>query len=161
MKNLGPKILYLLNDTQINSLRKDIKALTRGEILVQGQYQTADNFTPRELIRYFLLKREGILLRLRIAHPEIHDFFRYSEYFLDFNDQPSSREEVIQVADNQLSEVNIVRDIAFLVFQILEQSISPEEFSSYNDISRETSVRLLALAENNTVAQQFLNSVNI
>ena len=111
-------------------------------------------------MKYFHSKWVGTLLRLRIAHPEIHDFFRYSEYLLDFNEEPSSREEAIQISNNQLSELNLVRDIAYLVFEILESSISFEEFSNHNNINREISLRLLALAENNIVAQRFIGSTN-
>jgi len=42
----------------------------------------------------------------------------------------------------------------------LESSISFEEFSNHNNISREISLRLLALAENNIVAQRFIGSAN-
>jgi len=100
----------------------------------------------------------GTLLRLRIAHPEIHDFFRYSENLLDFNEQPSSREEAVQISNHQLSELNLTRDIAFLVFEILESSISSEEFSNHNGINREISLHFLELAENNSVAQQFIRN---
>ena len=155
MRNIAPKILFFLNDNQLNSLRRDIRALIQGEIFLQGQYQTSDNLTTTEFIKYFHSKWVGILLRLRIAHPEIHDFFRYSENLLDFNEQPSSREEAIQISNHQLSELNLTRDIAFLVFEILESSISPEEFSNHNGINREISLHFLELAENNIVAQQF------
>jgi len=160
MKNLASKILNFLNDCQLNSLRKEISALIQGEIILQGQYQTSDNLNTRDLIKYFHSKWVGTLLRLRIAHPEIHDFFRYSEYLLDFNEEPSSREEAVQISNIQLSELNLTRDIAYLVFQILESSISFEEFSNHNNISREISLRLLALAENNIAAQRFIGSAN-
>jgi len=158
MRNIAPKILFFLNDTQLNSLRRDIKALIQGEIFLQGQYQTSDILTTTEFIKYFNSKWVGTLLRLRIAHPEIHDFFRYSENLLDFNEQPSSREEAVQISIHQLSELNLTRDIAFLVFEILESSISTEEFSNYNEINREVSLHFLELAENNTVAQQFIRT---
>jgi len=158
MRNIAPKILLFLNDTQLNSLRRDIRALIQGEIFLQGQYQTSDNLTTTEFIKYFNSKWVGTLLRLRIAHPEIHDFFRYSENLLDFNEQPSSREEAIQISNHQLSELNLTRDIAFLVFEILESSISPEDFSSHNGINWEISLHFLELAENNTVAQQFIRT---
>ena len=161
MRNLASKILYFLNDNQLNSLRRDIRTLIQGEIVIQGHYQTSDSLTTTEFIRYFNSQWVGILLRLRIAHPEIHDFFRYSEHLLDFDEQPSSREEIIQISNHQLSELNLTRDIAFLVFQILESSISIEEFSNHNDISREIALRLLTLAEDNTVVQQFTRSANI
>jgi len=160
MRNLAPKILFFLNDTQLNSLRRDIRAFIQGEIFLQGQYQTSDTLTTTDFIKYFNSKWVGTLLRLRIAHPEIHDFFRYSENLLDFNEQPSSREEAIQISNDQLSELNLTRDIAFLVFQILESSISPEEFYNHNDISRELALRLLALTENNIVTQRFLRFAN-
>jgi len=158
MRNLVPKILFFLNDSQLNSLRRDIRAFIQGEIFLQGQYQTSDILTTTEFIKYFNSKWVGTLLRLRIAHPEIHDFFRYSENLLDFNEQPSSREEAIQISSHQLSELNLTRDIAFLVFEILESSISPEEFSNHNEINREISLHLLELAEDNTVAQQFIRT---
>jgi len=158
MKNIAPKILFFLNDTQLNSLRRDIRALIQGEIFLQGQYQTSDNLTTTEFIKYFNSKWVGTLLRLRIAHPEIHDFFRYSENLLDFNEQPSSREEAVQISNHQLSELNLTRDIAFLVFEILESSISSEEFSNHNGINREISLHFLELAENNSVAQQFIRN---
>jgi len=158
MRNIAPKILSFLNDTQLNSLRRDIRALIQGEIFLQGQYQSSDNLTTTELIKYFNLKWVRTLLRLRIAHPEIHDFFRYSENLLDFNEQPSSREEAIQISNHQLSELNLTRDIAYLVFEILESSISFEEFSNHNGINREISLHFLELAENNTVAQQFIRT---
>jgi len=161
MRNLASKILYFLNDNQLNSLRRDIRTLIQGEIAIQGHYQTSDSLTTTEFIRYFNSQWVGILLRLRIAHPEIHDFFRYSEHLLDFDEQPSSREEIIQISNHQLSELNLTRDIAFLVFQILESSISIEEFSNHNDISREIALRLLTLAEDNIVVQQFTRSANI
>jgi len=161
MRNLASKILYFLNDNQLNSLRRDIRTLIQGEIVIQGHYQTSDSLTTTEFIRYFNSQWVGILLRLRIAHPEIHDFFRYSEHLLDFDEQPSSREEIIQISNHQLSELNLTRDIAFLVFQILESSISIEEFSNHNDISREIALRLLTLAEDNIVVQQFTRSANI
>jgi len=131
--------------------------LIQGEISLQGQYQTSDNLTTTEFIKYFNSKWVGILLRFRIAHPEIHDFFRYSEHLLDFDEQPSSREDAIQISNHQLSELNITRDIAFLVFQISESSISPEEFSNHNEFNREISLRLLGVADNNTAAQQFIS----
>ena len=160
MRNLASKILYFLNDNQLNLLRREIKAFHQGEILLQGQYQSSDNLNTRDFIKYFHSKWVGTLLRLRIAHPEIHDFFRYSEYLLDFNEEPSSREEAVQISNIQLSELNLTRDIAYLVFQILESSISFEEFSNHNNISREISLRLLALAENNIAAQRFIGSAN-
>jgi len=156
MKNLVSKILYFLNDNQLNSLRREIRTLIQGEIVIQGHHQTSDSLTTTELIKYFNSKWVGTLLRLRIAHPEIHDFFRYSEHLLDFDEQPSSREEAIQISNHQLSELNLTRDIAFLVFQILESSISTEEFSNHNNINREIALRLLALTEDNIVIQRFL-----
>jgi len=151
MKNLTSKILLFLNDNHLNSLRREIRTLIQGGILIQGYYQNSDTLNTTEFIKYFNLKWVGILLRFRIAHPEIHDFFRYSEHLLDFDEQPSSREEAIQISNHQLSELNLTRDIAFLVFQILESSTSTEEFSNHNDISREIALRLLALAEDNIV----------
>jgi len=156
MKNLASKILYFLNDNQLNSLRREIRTLIQGEIFIQGHHQTSDSLTTTEFIKYFNSKWVGTLLRLRIAHPEIHDFFRYSEHLLDFDEQPSSREEAIQISNHQLSELNLTRDIAFLVFQILESSISTEEFSNHNNINREIALRLLALTEDNIVIQRFL-----
>jgi len=156
MRNLTSKILSFLNDTQLNSLRREIRSLIQGDISIQGHYQTSDSLTTTEFIKYLNLKWVGILLRLRIAHPEIHDFFRYSENLLDFDEQPSSREEAIQISNHQLSELNSTRDIAFLVFQILDASISTEEFSNHNDFSREIALRLLALAEDTTVIQHRL-----
>jgi len=161
MKNLTSKILFFLNDTQLNSLRREIRNLNQEEILIRGHYQTSDSLTTTDFIKYFNLKWAGILLRLRIAHPEIHDFFRYFEHLLNFDEQPSSREEAIQISNQQLSELNLTRDIVFLVFEILESCISIEEFSNHNDISREIALRLLALAEDNIVTQRFTRSANI
>jgi len=132
MQLLEIHILRYLNDPDLNNyLDDELQLLSEGEARINREHQTIQDIPIQQLIRHFFFKWEIVILRLRVAHPTLHNFFN-SENFYNFEERPNStREEITRTAEDRLCSLYLTQDICAITIQLIHNippSVLPDNF---------------------------------
>jgi len=129
MQLLEVYLLRYINDPDLDKHIEELQILHEGEIRIDRTYQPIGDISIQQLIRHFNYKWEVVSLRLRIAHSMLYDFFN-SENLYNFDEEPQTREEIIQSSEKRLSRLEITKKLCYITLHLL-QNIDPTEFPTY------------------------------
>jgi len=132
VQKLITNILRFLDDPELNKLRKKLCNLSRGILLFPGGTQEAVLFPDHELIGYFHILWDAIILRVRTVHPELYRFFRNQGSLQKVF--PFGHDDVIRHATDQLRDIAFCREASYLALQIIDFPLSPLERRNFEPL---------------------------
>jgi len=132
VQKLITNILRFLDDPDLNNLRKKLRNLSHGILLFPGGTQDATLFPDHELIGYFHILWDTIILRVRTVHPELFRFLRNQGSFQKVF--PFGYNDVIRHATDQLRDIAFCREASYLALQIIDFPLSPSERRNFEPL---------------------------
>jgi len=128
MQLLEIYLLRYINDQDLDKHIEELQLLHEGEAYINRTYQLVGEVPIHQLIRHFHYKWEVLSLRLRIAHSMLYDSFN-SENLYNFDEEPHTREEIVQATARRLSKIELTKQICYITLHLI-QNIDPFESSS-------------------------------